>query len=317
MKSALIIGTEVATNGLESGASIRIDSIRNLLVKNGFQVEITSRRSAKNSLNSNWDLVVLVSFSTSKYLRLARSKTKSLWFDPTDSWTQTRISLLLNGDLKQLFLLMRDLFWIWTAPRIDLITFIAQRDSNKERVWWNKRSKPLVIPIQGLDREVKQGSDSRLVFIGDGSYGPNKDALTFLERTLDHLPTNMNIHLFGTGIKVPNSKFINHGYVPRSDLYSTNDIHLAPITKGGGLKLKVAIPLWNGLRVVATNEAATGFTASDYLKIADTPKQFADAIINSHEPELTEKGFKPLSAIYIDDQTVLVDRWLVGLSLKE
>ena len=28
----------------------------------------------------------------------------------------------------------------------------------------------------------------------------------------NYLPTNMNIHIFGTGIKVPNSKFINHGY---------------------------------------------------------------------------------------------------------
>ena len=317
MKSALIIGTEVATNGLESGASIRIESIRNLLVKNGYQVEITSRGLAKNSLKSSWDLVVLVSFSTSKYLRLARSKTKSIWFDPTDSWTQTRISLLLNGDIKQLFLLLRDLFWIWTAPKIDLITFITRRDSNKEHVWWNKRSNPIVLPIQGLDREIKQGSDSRLVFIGDGSYGPNKDALTFLERTLDYLPTNMNIHIFGTGIKVPNSKFINHGYAPRSDLYSTNDIHLAPITMGGGLKLKVAIPLWNGLHVVSTQEAAVGFKNSDSLKIANTPKEFADAITKVLGVGFAAKLFKPLSAIYVDDQTALVDRWLAGLSLKE
>jgi hypothetical protein len=317
MRSALIIGTEVATNGLESGASIRVDSIKDLLTKNGYHVDITSRAHAKNALTSDWDLVVLVSFSTSKFLRLARKKAQTIWFDPTDSWTLTRFSLFRKGDVKQILLLVRDLFWIWTAPNIDLITFITRRDSTKEQAWWKYRSSPFIFPVQGLDREVELGNGPRLVFIGDGSYGPNKNALTFLSHTLKYLPSTLNIHVFGTGVSIPNSKFIIHGYVPRSELYSARDIHLAPITMGGGLKLKVAIPLWNGLHVVSTEEAAVGFKNSDSLKIANTPKQFADAIMNSIEPERLETRFKPLSAIYIDDQTVLVDRWLAGLSLKE
>jgi hypothetical protein len=317
VRTALIIGTEVATNGLESGASIRVDSIKNLLTKHGYQVDIASRRHARNALASNWDLVVLVSFSTSRFLRLARKKAKTIWFDPTDSWSQTRISLIRKGDIKQILLLVRDLFWIWTAPSINLITFITQRDSIKERAWWKQRSSPLILPVQGLDREVNLGNEPRLVFIGDGSYGPNKDALTFLKHTLKYLPSNLNIHIFGSGVSVPNSKFINHGYVSRSELYSASDIHLAPITLGGGLKLKVAIPLWNGLHVVSTREAAVGFKDSDNLKIANTPKEFASAIIKVLGVEFPEKPFKPLSAIYVDDQTVLVDEWLSGLSIKE
>jgi hypothetical protein len=317
MRSALIIGTEVATNGLESGASIRVDSIKNLLTKNGYHVGITSRRNARSALASDWDLVVFVSFSTSKFLRLARKKAKTIWFDPTDSWSQTRISLFHKGDVKQILLLARDLFWIWTAPSVDLITFITQRDSNKEQSWWKNRSSPLILPVQGLDREVKLGNEPRLVFIGDGSYGPNKDALTFLTQTLKYLPSTLNIHVFGSGVSDPNSKFIIHGYVPRSELYSARDIHLAPITLGGGLKLKVAIPLWNGLHVVSTQEAAVGFKNSDRLKIANTPKEFADAVTNALRVGFPEKLSKPLSAIYIDDQTALVDNWLAGLSIKE
>jgi hypothetical protein len=317
MRSALIIGTEVATNGLESGASIRVDSIKNLLTKNGYHVDITSRRNARNALASDWDLVVFVSFSTSKFLRLARKKAKTIWFDPTDSWSQTRISLFRKGDVRQIFLLMRDLFWIWTAPNVDLITFITQRDSNKEQAWWKNRSSPLILPVQGLDREVKLGNEPRLVFIGDGSYGPNKDALTFLTQTLKYLPSSLNIHVFGSGVSVPNSKFIIHGYVPRYELYTARDIHLAPITLGGGLKLKVAVPLWNGLHVVSTQEAAVGFKDSDSLEIANTPKEFADAITKLLGVEFPKKPVKPSSAIYVDDQTILVDEWLAKLSITE
>ena len=317
MRTALIIGTEVATNGLESGASIRVDSIKNLLTKHGYQVNIASRQHARNALTSNWDLVVLVSFSTSKFLWLARKKAHTIWFDPTDSWSNTRISLLRKGDVKQILLLVRDLFWIWTAPNVDLITFITQRDSIKERAWWKHRSSPLILPVQGLDREVSLGNEPRLVFIGDGSYTPNKDAITFLKLTLKYLPSTLHIHVFGSEVSVPNSKFINHGYVPRTELYTASDIHLAPIMLGGGLKLKVAVPLWNGLHVVSTQEAAVGFKDSDSLEIANTPKEFAGAITKLLGVEFPKKPVKPLSAIYVYDQTMLVDKWLAGLSLKE
>lgn len=317
MRSALIIGTEVATNGLESGASIRVDSIKNLLTKNGYHVDITSRRHTRNALASDWDLVVFVSFSTSKYLRLARKKAKTIWFDPTDSWSQTRISLFRKGDVKQILLLIRDLFWIWTAPNIDLITFITRRDSIKEQAWWKHRSSPLILPVQGLDREVKFGNEPRLVFIGDGSYGPNKDALTFLSQILKYLPSTLNIHVFGSGVSDPNPKFIIHGYVPQSELYTACDIHLAPITLGGGLKLKVAIPLWNGLHVVSTQEAAVGFKDSDRLEIANSPREFGSAITRLLGLKFSDHPFKPSSEIYLDDQTSIVDEWLARLSIKE
>jgi hypothetical protein len=86
---------------------------------------------------------------------------------------------------------------------------------------------------------------------------------------------------------------------------------------GGGLKLKVAVPLWNGLHVVSTQESAVGFKDSSSLEIANTPKAFADAIKKVLEVGIPEKPFKPLSAIYIDDQTEFVDRWLAGLSFNE
>jgi hypothetical protein len=44
---------------------------------------------------------------------------------------------------------------------------------------------------------------------------------------------------------------------------------------------------------------------------------FADAITKLLGAEFPKKLFKPLSAIYVDDQIILVDKWLAGLSITE
>lgn len=311
---ALIIGTEVATNGLESGAALRLDSIRNLLEDTGFNTSMASRETARNFLKTDWDLVVLISFSTSSLLRQARKRSKMLWFDPTDSWTLTRFSLLFGGDLKQAFILMRDLFFVWTSPKIDLITFISERDSNIEKLWWVKRSVPLILPIDGLDREVKLSKYPRLVFSGDGRYRPNKKALKFLSKTLEFLPSDLQIHLIGRDLKTASKRFIVHGYLSHQDMYFANDIHLAPIKYGGGLKLKVAVPLWNGLRVISTPEGSSGFKKSPRLKIASTPLNFAQQILEILRKDNQDEVFKPRNEIYLRHDGAEVRLWLATIA---
>lgn len=310
---ALIIGTKVATNGFESGASLRLNSIKKLIESSGFKVTVASRTSARNSLNSDWDLVVLISFSTSSLLRLARKRSKMLWFDPTDSWTLTRLSQFFSGDFKQVFILVRDLFFIWTSPKIDLITFINERDSNKEKLWWGRRLVPRIIPIEGLDREVIPSHHTRLVFSGDGQYRPNRKALKFLLKTLELLPTDLQIHLIGKDFRSTSNKFIVHGYLTHQEMYFANDIHLAPIKYGGGLKLKVAIPLWNGLRVIATPESSSGFKNSIRLKIGDTPRHFAEQISKILEEDSHAVGFRPRNEIYSRNEITKVQFWLENI----
>ena len=309
-KVALIIGTKVATNGFESGASLRLASIKKLIESSGFKVVITSRTTAKNYLNSNWDLVVLISFSTSSLLRLARKHSKMLWFDPTDSWTLTRLSLLFGADFKQAFILMHDLYFIWTSPKIDLITFISERDSNKEKLWWRKRSVPLILSIDGLDREIKPSKCARLVFSGDGRYRPNQKALKFLSKTSEFLPSDLQIHLIGRDLRSTSKRFKVHGYLSHKEMYFTNDIHLVPIEHGGGLKLKVAVPLWNGLRVISTPEGSNGFKRSPRLKIASTPRNFAEQISEILREDNYSKGFKPRNEIYLRHDITEVRLWL-------
>ena len=296
---ALIIGTEVATNGFESGAAIRLDSIKNLLVDTGFKTTVASRGTAKNFLTSDWDLVVLISFSTSSLLRLARKRSKMLWFDPTDSWTLNRLSLLFSADFKQGFILIRDLFFLWTSPKIDLLTFISEKDANKEKLWWGKRSIPLILSIEGLDREIEPSKDARLVFSGDGRYRPNQKALKFLSRTLEFLPSDLKIHLIGRDLRSTSKRFKVHGYQSHQEMYFAKDIHLAPIKHGGGLKLKVAVPLWNGLRVISTPEGSSGFKKSPQLKIASTPRSFAEEILDILREDNHGEVSKPRNEIYL------------------
>ncbi len=304
-QKALVIATETATNGKESGGALRVQSITKLIEQEGFEVTTASRGKAKAFLQSEWDLIVLVSYSTARLLRAARKKTPVLWFDPTDSWMTTRISLIKKGYVIHFVLLLRDLFWLWLAPKLEIITFITDRDMNCEKFWWKNRCVPMVIPVYFLDRAVNQSEKLRLVFVGDGHYGPNKKAIHFLEETLRYLPENISIELYGSNLHSSNSRIRSYGYVSNENLYFSNDIHLAPVSIGGGLKLKVAIPLWNGLKVISTSEATTGFSKNENLIVANSPKEFAQAISDEGVEELHEPRLKG-KFIFSSDQTDLV-----------
>lgn len=308
-RKVLIIATEVATSGFSSGASMRVRVIKELLEEFKFDVNVTSRKEAKFFLKTNWDLIVLVSFASAKYLRKASKAGSKVWFDPTDSWTLTRGSLLRNGDLKQLPILLRDLYWLWTAPKFDLLTFITRRDADREIFWWRKRKSPIIFPIANLTRVVKSSEINRLVFMGDGSYGPNRKAIKKLKEILKFLPKTLQINVYGKGTADSDSGFTYHGYVESEDLYYENDIHLAPISSGAGLKMKVALPLANNLRVISSPEGAQGLKPNPNLIIAETPIDFARQIINL--TGVSRESFTPIAgSIFLDDDTDQVKRWL-------
>lgn len=308
-KLALIIGTEVATNGFESGASLRLNGIKDLLEKCQLKVTVVSRSEANDYLKKDWDLVVLVSFATAQFLRKARKSSQLLWFDSTDSWRLTRFSLLRNGDLKQMPILIRDLFWVWTAPKLDMLTFITRRDAVAEKTWWVKRLNPIVYPIQNLVRSISPSKETRLIFVGDGKYGPNLRAIKFLTKVLHYLPANQQIHVYGRGFENLDSRFVLHGYCRNEEMYFENDIHLAPIESGAGLKLKVAVPLSNGLKVISTPEGANGFTQNSNLFLAPDEKTFALQILHLGVVSSSSAGIVG-GEIYEEDGAEQIRVWI-------
>lgn len=309
-RNVLIIGTEVATNGLESGGSLRISAIKEFLTSLGLDVQVVSRRNARKALVHDWELIVLVSFATAKFLRRARKSSNAIWFDPTDSWRLTRFSLIREGDLRQIPLLLRDLFWIWTSPRIDLLTFITRRDSDYEKSWWSNRLNPIIYPVQNLNRLVRPSNEIRLVFVGDGSYGPNAAALSFLTNVLQLLPVTSQIHIYGRGFENLDSRFICHGYSSNQEMYFENDVHLAPITSGAGLKLKVAVPLANGLRVISTPEGATGLRENSKLLIANDEESFASLILQLEVIHDFNRGLDSIDIYQVQEQP-MVNNWIM------
>ncbi len=309
-RNALVIGTDVATNGLESGGSLRVDTIRTIIEKAGIEVTVTSKSKVNDFLSFNWDLIVIVSYSCSRLLTQARDKTSNLWFDPTDSWRLSRLSLLRAGQISQLPRLFRDLFWLSRGPKIDLLTFISQRDALTEQYWWQRRINPLILPIFELNRKVLQGEGSRLVFVGDGKYVANRKSLDFLEEVLRYLPLSFEIHLFGDSLKHSNPRFKSYGYVSKSELYRTRDIHLVPIKFGSGLKLKAAVPLWNGLPVVATIEGANGLSLGGSLFVGNTPKEFAKEILVAQKSRDSFLLNPPKEKVFVDNDLAKITTWL-------
>ena len=126
---ALIIGTETALNSSASGASIRFKNISDLVQELGFQANIVTRQNAKSLINSNqWDLIVLVSFSNLKLLRISHKNAKLVWLDCTDSILLTRKSLLSAGDLRQPIALLLDRLRIFYNKRPGVISYITELD---------------------------------------------------------------------------------------------------------------------------------------------------------------------------------------------
>jgi hypothetical protein len=307
-KEALIIGTRVATADHESGASLRLQSVKHVLEKSNFYVTVSPLDIADSKLTKHWDLIVVISYSSARILRRARKQSVFLWFDPTDSWTVSRMSLFRAGDFKQIFVLMRDLYWIWNSPRIDLLTFITKRDAISERIWWKRKTEPLIFPISNLVRNVNPSHRIRYVFVGDGNYGPNRKALAFLSKVLDCLNNEVVIDVYGKNFHSKDSRFRIHGYTLNSEIYFDKDIHLAPVTSGAGLKLKVAIPLFNGLKVITTPEGSSGFRPNRLLKVAMTPSAFASEITSEiWEVDIMGEGDGYKSPFQDDDSAKLLE----------
>ena len=279
-KTALIIATPTAVNGSISGASLRVATIRHLLEEAGCSTTVVSSAESGNHLEQSWDVVALVSYSTAIRANVARRKCELLWLDCTDSWKLSRLSMARQGKLVEALKYLRDWFVMSRAPKLDLITFISDRDRYAEQKWLAGRGHAYVIPNH-LPREKVNKSDTvRFVFVGPGNYGPNRQAIRFLGRVLDQLPANVFIDVFGknpVGGGHPRLRF--HGYTESGALYSEHDIHLVPITSGAGIKNKSAIPISLGLTVIATPEGAAGLAKNENLFIENDPVGFAARIL--------------------------------------
>jgi hypothetical protein len=310
---ALLVGTPTAVMQEESGASMRARYLKEILIQAGFDVLVCDKNSAKQLMNGNsYSLIVLSSYSCASLGRKARKSTKILWFDPYDSWLTSRWSRIRNREYSQILALLRDVFWISMFPKRELVTFISESDASKHR-FFSRHDKLFIIPIHFDSFKIQKTGKIRLVFIGDGSYRPNRDALIFL----DEVAKTLSVRVAIIGKDYPQgpkySRFDYLGYLPSQELFQETDIILAPVKTGAGIKTKVAFPLSLGLRVIAAHRSGNGILDLPNLWKVTSAKDFV-CVLREVMNDLSWEYSGPLESIYVKDDVQLLNNYLVELT---
>jgi hypothetical protein len=295
--NALVVGTFTAVRQEDSGASMRLRQLEQILLQAGFDVSVCDKNGAKRLLDNNvYSLIVLSSYSCASLGRKARKSSKVLWFDPFDSWLTSRCTRIYNGEYTQILALIRDFFWIFMFPSREIVTFISESDASMHK-HFSRNDKSFILPIEFGLFDLRKSQKVRLVFIGDGNYGPNREALL----VLDKIAKSLNVRVTIIGKDFPRDPLFSHfdylGYLPREELFQTSDILLAPGITGAGIKTKVALPLSMGLRVIATSHSGNGILDLPNLWKVTSVGEFLDVTKEVMEDNSWEYS-GPLENIY-------------------
>jgi len=278
VKHALIVGTPIAFSDYKSGASIRLNTVKRILMQSGYEIKLVPSSEYSKMPEFMWDVIAVVSFAATQSLRKARKESKFLWLDATDSWHQSRISRIKSGEIRQIAALLRDIYRLSRVRKIDLVTFISQFDANKESKYTRKKGSEVSVFPNYFENKLVAKGEKRLFFVGDGKYPPNRKAIKFLKKVRKSLPINQDIHLVGRNLATRSKGFVILGRLSDDALYGAGDIHLAPVFSGSGIKNKVAEPLFYGLTVITTRHGSNGLMQSKNLLVRKTPKEFAEAM---------------------------------------
>ncbi len=276
--TALIICTPVAKNGLSSGASLRTQFLLEMLEEHNLEVKILSTAELDKVKNEKFRVILITSYANAFRGNWAKKRSEFLWFDPYDSWTAHRYSMVPHTFWRNFWGFLWDFFWTAVFPKCDLITFISAKDAKKHRFFSNK-GKTLILPIRFTLPSIKSHSKSSLVFMGDGTYLPNVLCLPKLNQIAEQL--KMQIKVIGRGYDHQISRFSNlefMGYVNSSDIFQKNDIHISPSDVGSGIKTKTALPLALGIKVVTSRISANGLKNCENMKVAESIDDYCKAI---------------------------------------
>jgi glycosyltransferase involved in cell wall biosynthesis len=245
------------------------------------------------------DIVQFEYTSSGQYLRFIKHRTKFL--DEHDvtfitAWTRFRA----QRDLFQRALA----YFRWRIIQkyeLDIckdagVVFVRSMEDAQELLrnnpHLNIRSLPHGVDINYFNIKRVLAERPSLLFIGDFRHTPNVDAvLYFAEKifpsVLKKIPCAT---LYVIGGSPPNCiEKLNHknivvtGFVNDIREYlSKCHVFVAPITWGGGVKVKILEAMASGIPVVTTSNGAYGIEAEnrkDFF-VADSPKEFAERIVN-------------------------------------
>lgn len=151
---------------------------------------------------------------------------------------------------------------------------------------WNLCTKVFHLPsIRTVPPKKSAIKHCDIGIIGSWTWKANKYGLEwFFQSVYPHLPTNISIHVAGSGAewlakRYPNVKYC--GFVPDAQAFMASAKVIAiPSISGGGIQIKTLDAITSGSPIVATTIAMRGIL--DYpsaIEIADEPEYFARSLI--------------------------------------
>ena len=105
-------------------------------------------------------------------------------------------------------------------------------------------------------------------FVGNFNWWPNREGLRwFLTEVLPRTTSDTRLHLFGEETNRVNPlhpRVITHGFMPSTDdIWSMCDFMICPIHAGGGVNVKLAETIYNGVPALTTSFGTRGLPLSD------------------------------------------------------
>jgi len=278
--SAIMVCPNNALNSKNNGMSIRVQSLMSLLELNDIHCTLLSQKEfIFGGFFRKAHLGIMVGFSSGWLSVFLSKRSDFLWLDAMDSRNLLNNSSIRKPERQVLATIRESLI---SLKHIKVVTFISNRDKEFDAGLYGD------VPVYVLPNKVNitplnAGGNSRLVFVGPADYKPNLESVKFLaaERIENRIVDD--VYIIGKGYRklLSQSEYKSLIFledVNDKDLYWENDIHLAPLIYGAGIKNKVTLPLLSGLRVVGTQEAFNGLNLVNNMFLVSNLNQFARMI---------------------------------------
>lgn len=180
----------------------------------------------------------------------------------------------------------------------DIITAVSESDIDEyKKLVPNKKYIPVLIYTQQNYRDKSLGNGKNILSFSDWNWHPNRAGMNWFLSEVYPLIKDYDFQLNVIGRGFENDYFKDYpkidylGFVESLDNYFDNsDFMIAPLTYGGGTKVKIIEALSNSMAVITNSYGNEGINAKngEEIIIADNAKLFANSIKNL----LNDKEFR-------------------------
>ncbi len=207
-----------------------------------------------------------------------------------------------------------------TCGKSDALIAVTEEDAAVLREELGAEKPVWVIPnIHPVEKAPVPFHERRdLVFVGNFAHPPNSDAMYyFCGQILPLIQKKLpDIYLYIVGgnsrpvlQNLLSDRVILTGYVPSTKPFLHHcRLSVNPLRYGAGMKGKIGEAMAHGLPLVTTTIGAEGFHMEPgiHALVADTPEQFAEAVIQAYTDEalwtkLSENGLRMIEECYSPD----------------